>query len=684
MKQNYITTPIYYVNDKPHIGHAYTTIICDLLKKYAEINGIPTFLLTGTDENGQKIEQAATAHNTTPQKYADMISAKFRSVWDSFDIDYDKYMRTTDLEHRYGVQKAFELMYKKGDIYKGEYEGHYCVSCESFFTATQVIDELYCPDCGKPTTLVKEESYFFALSKYQDRLLKWYEENPTCILPLHKRNEVVRFVSDGLQDLSITRTSFDWGVKIPESLNDPKHIVYVWLDALLNYVSALGYGLDYKDAKEALSKLAREDIKRLPSLESKMELFNNTTHVVGKDILRFHAIYWPAFLMSLDLPLPRQILAHGWWTREGVKMSKSLGNVIDPLEVKEAYGTEAFRYFLLKEVPFGQDGDFSELAFKNRINGELSNDLGNLLNRLIGMSEKYFSFSIEGSKEELEKDYKDELEKIDSIISKLASLMENVQFHLYLEGVWELLTLANGLITKMTPWTLMKEGRIKECNAFLVLIANILLKTALLLYPFLPKSTKKIGESLGVSIDANNYKHFIKEKGLKESFHITKCEALFPKVEDLRMQTTESKKVQETKVADSKTKDSKTKDFKVDSKNQNLPESSTENLISIEEFKKIDIRVGKIVSATEVPKSTKLLKLEVDLNEGRLRQILAGIKETYTSESLVGRQVVVLANLKPAKLMGLTSEGMLLACKDENGLNLLSIENSKILGSKIS
>ncbi|PAF46062.1 methionine--tRNA ligase [Helicobacter sp. 11S02629-2] len=678
MQKKYITTPIYYVNDKPHIGHAYTTIIADLLKKYAEINGISTFLLTGTDENGQKIEQAATMHNTTPQKYADSISAKFRDVWDSFEIDYDKYMRTTDLEHRYGVQKAFEIMYKKGDIYKGEYEGHYCVSCESFFTPTQVIDELYCPDCGKPTSLVKEESYFFALSKYQDRLLKWYKENATCILPLHKRNEVVRFVEEGLQDLSITRTSFEWGISLPKSLNDPKHIVYVWLDALLNYVSALGYGLDYEDAKEALSKLDNKDIKRLPSLESKLELFNNTTHIVGKDILRFHAIYWPAFLMSLDLPLPKQILAHGWWTREGVKMSKSLGNVIDPLEVKEAYGVEALRYFLLKEVPFGQDGDFSELAFKNRINGELSNDLGNLLNRLIGMSEKYFDYSIEGTLEDLKTSFKEELVKIDSIITKLPSLIENVQFHLYLEGIWELLTLANGLITKLAPWTLIKEGRIKECNTFLVLIANILLKTALLLYPILPKSTTKIGESLGVAINATNYKAFIKEKKLQEHFRITKIDALFPKVESLKMQAIESKEITQAKAQNSK-EDSKNEDSKKDT----LPQS-TEGLIDIAEFKKIDIRVGKIVSASEVPKSTKLLKLEVDLNEGRLRQILAGIKESYSPESLVGRQVVVLANLKPAKLMGLSSEGMLLACKDENGLDLLSIENSKVLGAKIS
>lgn len=333
-----LTTPIYYVNDVPHIGHAYTTILADVMKKYWTLRGDDVFFLTGTDEHGQKIEEAAKKHGIKTIEYANSISEKFRDTWREYDIDYDKFIRTTYFEHILSVQKAFEIMYDRGDIYKGAYEGMYCVGCESFFTQTQVIDGIYCPDCSgkKETRLVKEESYFFALSKYQDKLLAWYRENPDCIVPSHKRNEVIKFVEQGLQDLSITRISFEWGIKIPLKLRDSKHIIYVWLDALMNYASALGYGLDYNNAKEQLSYKMEQN----PCLESKMEYFDNTTHIVGKDILRFHAIYWPAFLMSLGLPLPKHILVHGWWTIDGVKMSKSIGNVIHPLDIKNAYPTD--------------------------------------------------------------------------------------------------------------------------------------------------------------------------------------------------------------------------------------------------------------------------------------------------------------------------------------------------------
>jgi len=307
-KKAYITTPIYYVNDVPHIGHAYTTIIADTLARYSRMAGLDTFFLTGTDEHGQKIEESAKARGKSPKEYADEISAKFKNLWDAFDISYDKFIRTTDEDHIKGVQKAFLKMYEKGDIYKDVYKGHYCISCETFFPKTQLVDEEFCPECGKPTTIVEEESYFFRLSNYQDKLLAWYRDNPECILPRAKRNEVIRFVEGGLEDLSITRTSFDWGVKLPPEINDPKHVMYVWLDALMNYITALGYGTD----------------------EAKMDYWPARVHLIGKDILRFHAIYWPAFLMSLDLPLPKHVAAHGWWTRDGEKMSKSKGNVIDP------------------------------------------------------------------------------------------------------------------------------------------------------------------------------------------------------------------------------------------------------------------------------------------------------------------------------------------------------------------
>ncbi len=349
-----------------------------MLAIYSRLSGLDTFFLTGTDEHGQKIEQAAKLRGKSPKEYADEISGVFKSLWDEFNITYDKFIRTTDDYHIKGVQKAFERMYKKGDIYKGVYKGHYCIGCETFFTKTQLVGDELCPDCGRETTVVEEESYFFKLSNYQDRLLKWYKDNEKCILPKTRRNEVIRFVEAGLEDLSITRTSFDWGVKLPESLNDPKHVVYVWLDALMNYLTALGYG----------------------TTEDKIDYWPARVHLIGKDILRFHAIFWPAFLMSLDMPLPKHIATHGWWTRNGEKMSKSKGNVVNPKEVAEAYGLDNFRYFLIREVPFGGDGDFSQRALIDRINNDLGNDLGNLLNRLIGMSNKYTEGQIDSSEVE--------------------------------------------------------------------------------------------------------------------------------------------------------------------------------------------------------------------------------------------------------------------------------------------
>jgi len=645
-KKAYITTPIYYVNDIPHIGHAYTTIIADTLAIYSRMAGLDTFFLTGTDEHGQKIEEAARKRDKLPKEYADEISARFRKLWDEFGISYDKFIRTTDEEHKRGVQKAFEKMYEKGDIYKDTYSGHYCISCETFFTETQLVDGEFCPECGKQTNIVEEESYFFRLSKYQDRLLRWYEENEKCILPKTRKNEVVRFVESGLEDLSITRTSFDWGVKLPKSMNDPRHVMYVWLDALMNYLTALGYGGD----------------------EKRMDYWPARVHLIGKDILRFHAIYWPAFLMSLDMPLPKHIAAHGWWTRNGEKMSKSKGNVIDPKEVADAYGLENFRYFMLREVPFGGDGDFSQKALMDRINSDLGNDLGNLLNRLIGMSGKYSEGEIDS--QNLREYYSKELEAVNDSIGRLEPLLFDMQLHRYLEELWRPLSIANKAIDSYQPWVMMKEGKTEEALALNALIANILAKVAIMLHPVMPRTTEKIASALSFVIDNESYRKYIKGDELLPKFKIERIPPLFPRIEEVKME--EKGPVKEEK---------KSPKGKGSDKGASAEES--DGIISIEQFFQTTLKVGTVVEAHEVPKSKKLLRLMVDLGEDSPRQIVAGIKEWYSPADLVDTQVCVVANLKPAKLMGMLSEGMILAAKDDSGLSLIRPEKPKKAGTVI-
>ncbi len=645
----YITTPIYYVNDIAHIGHAYTTIIADSLARYSRMSGLETFFLTGTDEHGQKIEEAAKARGKSTQAYADEISATFKNLWDDFGISYDKFIRTTDEDHMKGVQKAFKVMYDNGDIYKDVYKGHYCISCETFFPEIQLVDGEFCPECGKPTTIVEEESYFFRLSAYGDKLLKWYEEHPECILPRSKRNEVIRFVEGGLEDLSITRTSFDWGVKLPAELNDPKHVMYVWLDALMNYVTALGYGTD----------------------EAKMDFWPARVHLIGKDILRFHAIYWPAFLMSLGLELPKHIAAHGWWTRDGEKMSKSKGNVINPKEVADAYGLDNFRYFMLREVPFGGDGDFSQKALIDRINSDLGNDLGNLLNRLIGMSGKYFEGNVDSAN--VSAYYNEELQEVHDSLDKLEPLLFEMQIHRYLEELWRPLTVANKAIDKYQPWTMMKEGKEEEAMALNGLIANILAKVAVMLYPVMPQTCPKIAQALGFTIDNNSWQRLIKDKALLERFTIEKIPPLFPRIEEPLL----------SQATPADTKAPAPKQEKPAQKSEKTNKAEGIALIGIDQFFQTSLKVGTVVEAEEVPKSKKLLLLQVDLGEEKPRQIVAGIKEWYSAEDMLHTQVCVVANLKPAKLMGILSEGMLLAAKDEDGLCMIRPEKPKKPGTPI-
>jgi methionyl-tRNA synthetase len=639
----YITTPIYYVNGEAHIGHAYTTFIADSMTRYERLKGENTYFVTGTDEHGEKIEESARKNNKPTQEFADEISASFKNLWDEFGISYDKFIRTTDSDHKIGVQKAFEVMVAKGDIYKDFYEGHYCVSCETFFPETQLIDGEFCPDCGRSTTIVKEESYFFRLSKYQDVLLKHYADNPDFILPRSRASEVVNFVKGGLRDLSVTRTSFTWGVPIPESMNDPKHVMYVWLDALLNYITALGYGQDEKN----------------------MSYWPASVQFVGKDILRFHAIYWPAFLMSLGLELPKTIGAHGWWTRDGEKMSKSKGNVVSPREVSDLYGAENLRYFMLREVPFGQDGDFSQRAFIDRINSELSNDLGNLLNRIIGMSGKYSDFSIDSK--DVATYHAKELAAMQIVLLSLDTYMQALQTHRYLEELWKLFAIGNKAIEEHAPWVKMKEGKADEALATVALVANILAKAAIMLSPVMPKTMAIVADTLNFVIDHESYKELVINEQLLKAFVIKKTPPLFPRVEEPLMAEAPAAKPNDTEI---KKETPKTKD-------------ETSGLIEIGQFFETSLKVGTVLEAEEVPKSAKLLKLQVDLGEETPRQIVAGIKEFYSAESLVGTQVCVVANLKPAKLMGMISEGMLLAAKDEDGLCLVRPEKPRKVGTPI-
>ncbi|EAH6096917.1 methionine--tRNA ligase [Campylobacter coli] len=626
----YLTTPIYYVNDVPHLGHAYTTIIADTLARFYRLQGHETRLLTGTDEHGQKIEQAAKIRNSTPKEYADKISSEFKKLWDEFEITYDIYARTTDTRHVEFVKAMFLKMWQKGDIYKDEYEGHYCISCESFFAKSQLINECGCPDCGKDTSLLKEESYFFKLSKYQDKILQWYDkEDP--ILPKNKKNELINFVQSGLKDLSITRTSFDWGIEIPEEIKDDKHIIYVWLDALFIYISSLDYQSQGENAK----------------------FWPAHIHLVGKDILRFHAIYWPAFLMSVDLPLPKFIGAHGWWTKEGEKMSKSKGNVVKPKEVVDAYGLEAFRYFLLREVPFGNDGDFSESVLINRINTELGNEFGNLLNRIIGMSIKYNQGNI--SQEGVLEFYKNELDTAKEHLDNAINFLENLQCNRYLEELFKALSIANLAISKYEPWNLIKANKIKEANALIGLCANILAKTSLLLSPTLPKSCQKVGLALNFEISPTNYQKLILQNELLD-FKASACEALFPKIEKPLLSQEEKQEV----------------------KKEEKPK------IKIDDFAKIEIKVAKVIDCQNIEGSEKLLKFKLELDNKEIRQVLSGIAKYYKASDLIGKQVCVISNLKKAKIFGHESDGMILSAKSGDKLVLISpeqlVENGSLVG----
>jgi methionyl-tRNA synthetase len=640
-KTFYVSTPIYYVNDVPHIGHAYTTVACDTVSRYKRLCGYDVCFLTGTDEHGQKIEQAAEKRGITPKQLADEVVERFAGLWKILNISNDKFIRTTDELHKEGVRKIFKKMQENGDIYLGHYEGWYCTPCETYLTETQLLDGNCCPSCGRETATLKEPSYFFKMSKYGDQLLKHIEDNKDFIRPESRRNEIISFIKDGLRDLSVSRVTFKWGIPVPE---DEDHIIYVWVDALTNYISALGYGHDGADFE-----------KYWPA----------DYHVVGKDILRFHTVYWPTMLLSAGIPLPKSVFAHGWWTVEGQKMSKSMGNAIDPAWLVEKFGVDAIRYFLLREVPFGLDGDFSFKALIHRINGDLANDLGNLLNRTMGMVNRYFDGVVPAFTEEGPED-KAVVETIERVFREVDEHITNMAFNKALMTMWELVSALNKYIDETAPWALAKdEARKGRLGSVLYTVLDGMRLVSLLLYPFMPETAVKMRRQLGTKaeLEKSDVAELRKIRTYESGHKLGEAEQLFPRIDEKEM-------IEELK----KESDSKKKD----DKGQPVVEE-----IDFAHFEKMVLKAAKVLECEKVAKSDKLLKLQLDLGTEK-RQVVSGIAKSYEPEDMVGKTVVLVANLKPAKLMGTLSEGMILsATVDGKQHRVLELPDSVAPGTDI-
>jgi methionyl-tRNA synthetase len=638
-KSFYITTPIYYPSGKLHIGHAYTTVAGDAMARYKRMRGFDVMYLTGTDEHGQKIQRKAEEIGVTPQKYVDDIVSGIKDLWSKLDISYDDFIRTTEDRHKEIVEKVFAKLLEQGDIYLDQYEGWYCTPCESFFTERQ-LENGNCPDCGRPVEKVKEESYFFKMSKYADRLLQYYSENPEFIQPESRKNEMINnFIKPGLEDLAVSRTTFDWGVKVP---GDPKHVIYVWIDALSNYITALGYG---SENDEKYKKFWPADV-----------------HLVGKEIVRFHTIYWPIMLMALDLPLPKKVFAHGWLLMKDGKMSKSKGNVVDPVTLIDRYGLDALRYYLLREVPFGSDGVFTPEGFIERLNFDLANDLGNLLNRTIAMIQKYFDGEIpaySGPKT----DFDGELTAFskDTLV-KYEEAMEKMEFSIALNALWQFISRTNKYIDETQPWNLAKDEENREkLGSVMYHLAESLRISGVLLKPFLTKTPDKIFEQLGIQEPALKEWASLSEFGQLPQVKVSKGVPIFPRLEVEEEVQYIKEQMQGTAPAAEEEK----KEQKADASGE----------ITFDEFMKVEMRVAEVIHAEPVKKADRLLKLQLDLGSEK-RQVVSGIAKSYQPEQLVGKKVICITNLKPVKLRGELSQGMILAGEEEGNLSLATVDSS--------